>query len=146
MRLHTQITIALILGLAAGLLANLLGIDPLTNVLVAIEPIGTAWIRLITMVVIPLVFASLIVGTASLGDVTKLGRIGGKTVAYYLVTTAIAVSIGLLVSNLIQPGSGMSEAALAGLRSTYGAEGTTRVDLAPPAPSIDRKSVVSERE
>lgn len=136
MRLHTQITIALILGLAAGLLANLLGIDPLTNVLVAIEPIGTAWIRLITMVVIPLVFASLIVGTASLGDVTKLGRIGGKTVAYYLVTTAIAVSIGLLVSNLIQPGSGMSEAALAGLRSTYGAEGATRVDLAQHAPSM----------
>ncbi len=103
MRLHTQITIALILGL---------------------------------MVVIPLVFASLIVGTASLGDITKLGRIGGKTVAYYLVTTAIAVSIGLLVSNLIQPGSGMSEAALAGLRSTYGAEGATRVDLAQQAPSM----------
>jgi Na+/H+-dicarboxylate symporter len=136
MRLHTQITIALILGLAAGLLANLLGIDPLTKVLVAIEPIGTAWIRLITMVVIPLVFASLIVGTASLGDITKLGRIGGKTVAYYLVTTAIAVSIGLLVSNLIQPGSGMSEAALAGLRSTYGAEGATRVDMAQQAPSM----------
>jgi len=136
MRLHTQITIALILGLAAGLLANLLGIDPLTNILVAIEPVGTAWIRLITMVVIPLVFASLIVGTASLGDITKLGRIGGKTVAYYLVTTAIAVSIGLLVSNLIQPGSGMSEAALAGLRSTYGAEGATRVDLAQQAPSM----------
>ncbi len=136
MRLHTQITIALILGLAAGLLANLLGIDLLTKVLVAIEPVGTAWIRLITMVVIPLVFASLIVGTASLGDVTKLGRIGGKTVAYYLVTTAIAVSIGLLVSNLIQPGSGMSEAALAGLRSTYGAEGATRVDLAQQAPSM----------
>jgi len=136
MRLHTQITVALILGLAAGLLANLAGIDPLTRLLVAIEPIGTAWIRLITMVVIPLVFASLIVGTASLGDITKLGRIGGKTVAYYLVTTAIAVSIGLLVSNLIQPGSGMSEAALAGLRSTYGAEGATRVDLAQQAPSM----------
>jgi len=136
MRLHTQITVALILGLAAGLLANLVGIDPLTRLLVAIEPIGTAWIRLITMVVIPLVFASLIVGTASLGDITKLGRIGGKTVAYYIVTTAIAVSIGLLVSNLIQPGSGMSEAALEGLRSTYGAEGASRVDLAQQAPSM----------
>jgi proton glutamate symport protein len=136
MRLHTQITIALILGLAAGLLANLLGIDPLTDVLVAIEPVGTGWIRLITMVVIPLVFASLIVGTASLGDITKLGRIGGKTVAYYLATTAVAVAIGLIVSNLIQPGSGMDEAALAGLRSTYGAEGASRVDLAQQAPSI----------
>ncbi len=136
MRLHTQITIALILGLAAGLVANLLGIDPLTDALVAIEPIGTAWIRLITMVVIPLVFASLIVGTASLGDITKLGRIGGKTVAYYLATTAIAVSIGLLLSNLIQPGSGMDEAALTGLRSTYGAQSADRVDLAQQAPSM----------
>ena len=130
MRLHTQITIALILGLVAGLAANLLGLDPVTDVLVAIEPVGTAWIRLITMVVIPLVFASLIVGTASLGDITKLGRIGGKTMVYYLATTAVAVSIGLLVSNVIQPGSGMSEAALEGLRATYGSESASRVDMA----------------
>ncbi|NNK49778.1 MAG: cation:dicarboxylase symporter family transporter, partial [Gemmatimonadetes bacterium] len=74
MQLYTKITIALILGVVAGLVANALDLDPLTRFLVAIEPIGTAWIRLITMVVVPLVFASLIVGTASLGDTTKLGR------------------------------------------------------------------------
>ena len=64
MQLYTKISIALVAGAVAGLAANLLGLDPLKNVLVFIEPIGTAWIRLITMVVVPLVFASLVVGTA----------------------------------------------------------------------------------
>ena len=54
MQLYTKITIALILGVVAGLVANVLDIDPLTRLLMAIEPIGTAWIRLITMVVVPL--------------------------------------------------------------------------------------------
>jgi Na+/H+-dicarboxylate symporter len=120
----------------AGLAANLLGLDPLKNVLVFIEPVGTAWIRLITMVVVPLVFASLVVGTASLGDITKLGRIGGKTVLYYLATTAVAVTIGLVLSNLIQPGSRIDAAALEGLRSTYMAEGASRVELAREAPGL----------
>ncbi|MFQ5890009.1 MAG: dicarboxylate/amino acid:cation symporter [Gemmatimonadota bacterium] len=136
MQLYTKITIALILGAAAGLVANLVDIDPLSDVLVAIEPVGTAWIRLITMVVVPLVFASLVVGTASLGDITKLGRIGGKTVSLYLVTTAIAVVIGLVLSNLIEPGSRIDQAALEGLRATYMAEGESRVEMARSAPGL----------
>ncbi|MFQ5747155.1 MAG: dicarboxylate/amino acid:cation symporter [Gemmatimonadota bacterium] len=136
MKLHTKVTIALILGAVIGALANLLALDPVTRLLVAIEPVGTAWIRLITMVVIPLVVASLIVGTASLGDITKLGRIGGKTVAYYLATTAIAVSFGLLLSNLVRPGAGLDPTAIEGLRSTYMAEGTSRVELARAAPGL----------
>ena len=136
MQLYTKISIALIAGAVAGLAANLLGLDPLRDILVFIEPIGTAWIRLITMVVVPLVFASLVVGTASLGDITKLGRIGGKTVLYYLATTAIAVTIGLVLSNLIQPGSRIDPTALEGLRSTYMAESASRVDLAHDAPGL----------
>ena len=136
MQLYTKISIALVAGAAAGLAANIFGIDPLRSFLVAIEPVGNAWIRLITMVVVPLVFASLVVGTASLGDITKLGRIGGKTVVYYLATTAIAVTIGLLLSNLIQPGSRMDPSALEGLRATYMAEGASRVELAREAPSL----------
>ncbi|MFO7586916.1 MAG: dicarboxylate/amino acid:cation symporter [Gemmatimonadota bacterium] len=136
MQLYTKITIALVVGAVVGLLANLFGIDPLTRLLVAIEPVGTGWIRLITMVVVPLVFASLVVGTASLGDITKLGRIGGKTVVYYLGTTAIAVSIGLLLSNLVEPGSRIDPVALEGLRSTYMAEGASRVELAREAPRL----------
>jgi len=132
MQLHTKITLALILGGAAGLIANLLGVDWLTGLLVWIEPVGTAWIRLITMVVVPLVFASLVVGTASLGDLTKLGRIGGKTVAYYLLTTAIAVTIGLVLSNLIHPGSRMDPTVVAHLREAYLSEGASKVALARP--------------
>lgn len=136
MQLYTKISIALIAGAVVGLLANFLGIDPLTRLLVAIEPIGTGWIRLITMVVVPLVFASLVVGTASLGDITKLGRIGGKTVVYYIGTTAIAVTIGLVLSNLVEPGSRIDPSALEGLRSTYLAEGASRVELAREAPRL----------
>jgi Na+/H+-dicarboxylate symporter len=136
MRLHTQITIALILGLVAGLVANVFGQAWLTDILVAIEPIGTGWIRLITMVVVPLVVASLIVGTASLGDITKLGRIGGKTVAYYMATTAIAVTIGLLISNVVQPGGHMSPEALESLRATYGAQSQASVQLSQEAPGF----------
>ena len=136
MRLHTQITIALILGLVAGLIANLFGIDWLTNLFVAIEPIGNGWIRLITMVVVPLVVASLIVGTASLGDITKLGRIGGKTVTYYIATTAVAVTIGLVLSNVVKPGGGMSPEALESLRATYSAQSEASVALSREAPSF----------
>ncbi len=136
MQLYTKITIALILGVVAGLVANALDIEVLSRLLVGIEPVGTAWIRLITMVVVPLVFASLIVGTASLGDITKLGRIGSKTIVYYLATTAIAVSIGLVLSKIVRPGSGMSPQALEGLRSAYMEEGATRVELAQEAPSL----------
>ena len=136
MKLYTRITIALVLGAVIGLTANLLRIEPLTTGLVAIEPVGTAWIRLITMVVVPLVFASLVVGTASLGDITKLGRIGGKTIAYYLCTTAIAVTIGLVLSNLIRPGSRIDAARLEDLRAQYLAEGASRVELAHQAPGV----------
>jgi Na+/H+-dicarboxylate symporter len=135
-QLYTKIAIALILGASAGLVANIFDVEWLVTALVAIEPAGTAWIRLITMVVIPLVMASLVVGTATLGDITKLGRIGGKTMVYYLATTAIAVSIGLLVSNLVSPGSHMDPAALESLRSTYLTEGASRVEIAQQAPGL----------
>jgi Na+/H+-dicarboxylate symporter len=135
-QLYTKIAIALILGALVGLVANIFDVEWLVTALAAIEPAGTAWIRLITMVVIPLVVASLVVGTATLGDITKLGRIGGKTMAFYLATTAIAVSIGLLVSNLISPGAHIDPAALESLRSTYLTEGASRVEIAQQAPPL----------
>lgn len=136
MKLYTKIMLALVAGAVVGLVANLLEIDWLVTGLVAIEPAGTAWIRLITMVVIPLVVASLILGTASLGDITKLGRIGGKTVGFYLCTTAIAVTIGLVISNLIVPGSRIDPVALDNLRAAYLAEGETQVEIARETPTL----------
>ena len=94
MQLYNKILLGLVLGVLAGFVANFFGLTWLQSVLIAIQPIGTAWIRLITMIVVPLVVASLLIGTVSLGDLRKLGRIGGKTLVYYMTTTAIAVTIG----------------------------------------------------
>ncbi|MDI6451643.1 dicarboxylate/amino acid:cation symporter [Anaerobaca lacustris] len=109
LQLHTKILLALVAGAGFGLAANRLGLAWL--VVTYIQPVGTAFVRLIGMVVVPLVFASLLVGTTSLKDVRRLGRIGVKTIAFYLCTTAIAVSIGLLLANLAGPGSGLAEQA-----------------------------------
>jgi Na+/H+-dicarboxylate symporter len=107
MKLHTKILIGLITGAAAGLLANALGIEWLLKLFTYMDVYGRLFIRLITMIIIPLVVGSLIVGVASLGDIRKLGRIGGKTLLFFLVTTVIAASIGVPVTLLIKPGVGV---------------------------------------
>ncbi|NNF26683.1 MAG: dicarboxylate/amino acid:cation symporter [Gemmatimonadetes bacterium] len=136
MQLYTKILIALIAGVVVGVVANAAGIEPLQDFLVAIGPFGTAWIRLITMIVIPLVVASLLVGTASLGDLRKVGRIGGKTLVYYMATTAVAVSIGLLVSNVVRPGSGVDPSTRDALAGQFEGEAAERMTLAAEKPSV----------
>jgi len=135
MQLYTKILIGLVAGAVVGAVANLGGIGPMQSLLSALEPLGTAFINLITMIVIPLVVASLLVGTASLGDLRKLGRIGGKTVLYYMFTTAAAVSIGLILSNVVSPGSRVSPATRDELSARYGGDAAARMDLAENAPS-----------
>ncbi|MFW6175772.1 MAG: dicarboxylate/amino acid:cation symporter [Acidobacteriota bacterium] len=136
MQLHTKILIGLGLGVVVGLAANLLQIDWLAGLLVALEPLGSAFIRLITMVVVPLVAASLLIGTASLGDLRKLGRIGGKTVAFYLCTTAVAVTIGLVLSNLILPGSRIQPETRDELSAAFSEEAEQSMEMAAEAPSV----------
>jgi proton glutamate symport protein len=136
MQLHTQILIGLVLGVVLGLGANLLEIGWLQSALAALEPVGRAFIRLITMVVVPLVAASLLIGTASLGDLRKLGRIGGKTVVYYLATTAIAVIIGLVLSNLILPGSRIDPSTRDNLSAAFAGEAGEKMALAAESPSL----------
>jgi Na+/H+-dicarboxylate symporter len=104
--LHTQIIIGLLLGLITGLAVVKLGISP-DFVLDYIKPIGTIFINGLKMIAVPLVLASLIVGVSNLGDVTKLSRIGGKTIATYVFTTALSVSIGLLIVNIFNPGKSL---------------------------------------
>jgi Na+/H+-dicarboxylate symporter len=70
--------------------------------------IGRVFITLLKMIIVPLVISSIIVGTSSLGDPRKLGRIGIKTLGLYIITTAVAIAIGLLLGNIIQPGIGMN--------------------------------------
>lgn len=95
------ILIGLIFGIVVGILI------PETFAIKWIKPFGDLFIRLIKMIIVPLVFSSLVVGASSIGDLKSLGRIGGKTVIYYLITTALAVTISLILALLIQPGLGI---------------------------------------
>src|SRR5207342_2724871 len=88
MKLHARILAGLVTGALLGAIAR--RISSLATVVDWIEPAGTIFIRLITMVVLPLVIASLFVGVASLGDVRRLGRIGGRTRPFFLMVTAPA--------------------------------------------------------
>ena len=95
-----KIAIGFVLGIIAGALFK--------DKAAILAPIGKIFITLLKMLIVPLVFSSLVVGTASLGDPRKLGRIGAKTIGLYLITTAVAIVIGLILGNLLQPGSGMA--------------------------------------
>jgi proton glutamate symport protein len=136
-KLQTKILVGLVAGVAVGGVSRIPGAEWLQHTLIAIEPIGTVFIRLITMVVIPLVVASLFVGVAALGDVQKLGKIGGKTLAYFLGTTVIAATIGLVVATLFQVGEG----AGASLVQRVQAPGVAVVDTTTKIPGFSQTLV-----
>lgn len=115
--LHVQILISLILGLIYGILAIQLGWVEFTESW--INPWGTIFVRLLKLIAVPLVLASLITGVASLSDVKKLSRIGGKTIAIYLCTTVVALTIGVVVANVINPGLSVPEQMREQLQSVY---------------------------
>ncbi len=79
-------------------------VEKVQTVATMIKPVGTIFVRLLMFVAIPMVLASLIVGAASLGDIRRVGKLGGKTLLWYLGTITIAISIGLVLVNVIQPG------------------------------------------
>lgn len=83
---------------------NPTGIDKVQTIATQIRPVGQLFIRLLMFCAIPLVFASLIVGAASLGDIKHVGKLGGKTIGFYFITITSAITIGLTLVNLIQPG------------------------------------------
>jgi len=126
--LPTQIAIGMVVGVLLGAV--------LGESIVVIKPIGDLFLRLIRMVVVPLVFASLLVGTATVGDPKKLGRIGGRTLAYYLCTTAIAITIGLLIANIVQPGAGMDPIVQERLLVDFGVGADSSVDTMRQRPSV----------
>ncbi len=139
MHLRTQILLGLVAGAVAGIAAQVLEIEWLRIALISIQPLGDAFIRLITMVVVPLVVASLFVGTASLGDVRKLGRIGRKTLVFFLVTTVIATLIGLGLGLAFTPGERMDPAVSDALAAEFQGERTTAaVANAETAPGLSQ--------
>ena len=115
--LPVQIIIGLVLGILWALLSSSMGWSDF--IIDWIAPFGTIFINLLKLIAVPLVFASLIKGVASLSDISKLSRIGSKTIALYLVSTIIAVTTGLLIVNTVQPGKYFSEQKRIELKEKY---------------------------
>lgn len=143
MPLHTQIIIGLVLGLIFGLVVIKTDISP-DFTIHYIKPVGTIFINSLKMIAVPLVLASLIVGVANLGDISKLSRIGGKTLGFYIVTSVIAVTIGLLAVNIFKPGESIPDATKNRLMSLYDnqagssvSEAETIKDQGPLQPLVD---------
>lgn len=135
--LHTRIFIGLIVGAAAGITLNMIygGADERIawTVTHLTEPIGQLFLRLLLMIVIPLVFSSLVVGVAGIGDIRTLGRVGLKSFAYTLVISGISVAIGLTLANTIRPGDRVAPETAAALEERYGSDAAKRVEAATKA-------------
>ncbi len=113
---HNRILLGLLLGALAGVSVNsLLGgvaaVQPVLQWALAnlIDPVGQVFLRLLFMVVIPLILSSLTLGVAAIGDLRRLGRVGGLTFGFFLLLSASAALLGLLLVNVLRPGSGMEE-------------------------------------
>lgn len=122
MKLHTKILLGLLLGAVLGTSANVLLHNPpwvqwiATNVA---SPVGQIFLRLLLMTVIPLVFCSIVLGVAGLGDIRKVGRVGVRSISYFLISTAISATIGIVLVNVARPGEGLSAAVRDQLMGAY---------------------------
>jgi DAACS family dicarboxylate/amino acid:cation (Na+ or H+) symporter len=143
MPLHHKILLGLLLGAVFGTLANLYGpavegwlseragepmevVRPLLTYVM--EPVGQIFLNLLLMTVVPLVFASLAVGVARLGDLRHLGRVGAKTFSYFVLTMTLAVVIGLALVNTVRPGEGLPDETRRELLAAYGGETTAKLE------------------
>ncbi len=126
--LHWQIIIGLALGLIYGIVAASNGWGVFTTNWVA--PFGTIFMNLLKLIAVPLVLSSLITGVASLSDLKKLSRIGGKTIGIYVGTTAVAVTIGLISVNMLKPGDKVPDQMKEKLQQTYEEDASSRTGSA----------------
>lgn len=114
--LTTVIFIALILGACTGLIFNLFVPAGYVRDTIFVEGIfyvaGQGFIRLMQMLVVPLVFCSLVCGSMAIGDTKRLGKVGVKTIAFYMLTTALAIALALAVAGLIRPGLGLDMSSI----------------------------------
>ncbi len=143
MQLYTRILIGMCVGMVLGVTlgpSSVLLPDSYTWVgemlIAGTEWIGRLFLALIRMVVVPLVFCSLAVGVASLGDLRKLGRIGARTLALFLCTVVAAVSIGIGLTNLVRPGDLVTDAERARLLERFSGDVSGIVEGAGEAPSL----------
>ena len=126
MKLHWQILIGLFAGAVFGIFAAVNQLSGFTHDW--ITPFGTIFVNLLKLIAMPLVFASLVTGVASLSDVSKLSRMGGRTIGVYMLTTVLSITIGLLVVNTLKPGESIPPQVSADLQASYQDEIEGRVD------------------
>ncbi|MGQ0764377.1 MAG: dicarboxylate/amino acid:cation symporter [Gemmatimonadota bacterium] len=134
MKLHTKILIGLVLGGTAGILANIL-LGPTNEWVQRINhyvagPIGQIFLRMLFMIVIPLVFASIALGVAGLGDIRRVGRVGSKAIGYFFASTALAATLGLVIVSIVRPGERIPPETRSELMATYATDASSRVEAA----------------
>ena len=126
--LHWKILIGMILGLLFGLMMKNLGLNEV--VIDWIKPFGTIFINLLKMIAVPLIIVSLIVGLADLKDISKLSKLGGRTVLIYLFTTVSSVTVGLVLANLIKPGRFINAESRQSLLESFSGDASQKIQLA----------------
>lgn len=128
MQLHWKIIIGLLLGTAYGIASAFNGWSEFTSNF--ISPFGTIFLNLLKLIAVPLIVSSLITGIASLSDTRKLSRIGLRTILLYVATTAVAVSIGLILVNVLEPGSAIPDSYQETLSNEYIEKAASKKNLA----------------
>ncbi len=151
MPLHTKIFIGLVIGIVAGLIANAVGAsgkglagdanangltDWLDNVIYWVEPIGKIFLRLMSMVVVPMVFSALALAVVEIGDLRNLGRMGLKTLGFTAILSSCAVLIGIGLVDFMQPGRSLSDEQRQNLLEKYAGDATKKMNKAKEAKPI----------
>ena len=132
--LHTKILYGLLVGAILGLAANMT-VGRENSVVVFVNtylagPIGQIFLRMLFMIVMPLVFASISLGVAGLGDLRKVGRVGGKALGFFLLSTALSATLGILLVLAFRPGSSIPDATRIDLLATYASDASSKVQAA----------------
>jgi dicarboxylate/amino acid:cation (Na+ or H+) symporter, DAACS family len=134
MKLHTKILLGLAVGATLGIAANMtIGGDHAATEWVnryLAGPVGQIFLRMLFMIVVPLIFASITLGVAGLGDLRRVGRVGGKAMFYFFATTTVAATLGLFAVNAIRPGERIPTTVRDDLLATYANDATSRVQAA----------------
>lgn len=127
--LHWQILLGMVFGVlfAFILIQFTWGKDVIVD---WVKPFGTIFINLLKLIAVPLILASLIKGISDLKDISKLSKMGGRTIGLYVLTTVLAVSIGLVIVNIIKPGSYISEQTRTELVASYTADANSKIEAA----------------
>ena len=128
MPLHNKIILGLVLGLVLGIVSVFGGIG---NVITDwIMPFGTIFVKMLKLVAIPLIFVSLVSGISNLRDTAKLSRIGGKTFSIYILTTITAITVALILANLLEPGEYFPEEKTIELKQKYASDANMKISSA----------------